>query len=165
MTPGPEPRRLELYVRSLSPDATRTPVETQLERLRELESSTEDLTLSVTVWGREIGLSTTAARTDAGRHVLDRIGAFRHWAEGEDLSLDPFFEPREVRSSVTGENYTSLVLPVSCLAEYSDDELCHVAPYATSTAVCSVADRISTLESRHETGAPATDEPATLATR
>jgi len=141
-----DPRRVELFVRSLSPRTGRSPPETQLDRLRRLaEEDTVDL--SVSVWGREVGLSTTAARTDAADFILDRVADFRDWSDTHDVCVETFFETREVESGLTGESHTALVLPVVCLAEYRDDELCHVAPYTTGTAVHTVADRISALES------------------
>jgi hypothetical protein len=139
-----DPRRVELFVRSLSP-ADRSPTETQLHRLRRLADE-DAVDLSVSVWGREVGLSTTAARTDAGEFVLDRVAAFREWADAHDVCVETFFETREVDSGLTGESYTALVLPVVCLAEYRDDEVHHVAPYTTGSAVHTVADRISALE-------------------
>ena len=69
-------RRVELFVRSLSPQSGRSPAVTQLEGLRALADEGA-IDLSVSVWGREVGLSTTAARTDAGQFVLDRVAAFR----------------------------------------------------------------------------------------
>ena len=48
-------------------------------------------------------------------------------------------------STLTGEAYTALVLPVACLLEYREDELRHVAPYTTDSAVHSVADRVRIL--------------------
>jgi hypothetical protein len=138
-------RRVELFVRSLSPGAGRSPATTQLDRLRRLaDDGTVDL--SVSVWGREVGLSTTATRTDTGEFVLDRVAAFREWADTHDVCVETFFETREVESGLTGESYTALVLPVACLAEYRDDELVHVAPYTTDSAVHTVADRVTALE-------------------
>ena len=142
-----DPPRVELFVRSLSPDATRSPATEQLQRLRRLDQQgVVDLTVSV--WGREIGLSTTATRTDTGQYVLDRVAAFRDWADREGVSVEAFFETREVQSSFTGESYTALVLPTCCLAEYREEKLLHVAPYTTGDAVHSVADRLSRLEDR-----------------
>jgi hypothetical protein len=149
-------RRVELFVRSLSP-ATPNPATAQLPRLRRLaDEGTLDLTVSV--WGREVGLSTTAGRTDPGTCVLDRVAAAREWADDNDVSVEPFFETREVDSTLTGESYTALVLPTACLAEYDGDELVHVAPYATDSAVHAVSDRVDALEDAH-TESP-TDAPA-----
>jgi hypothetical protein len=151
MVTDPSSRRVELFVRSLSPAPARSPVDDHLRRLRALAADGSVADLSVDVWGREVGLSTTAARTDAGVHVLDRVAAFRAWAERRDVSLDLFFETRAVGAGLTGEPHTALVLPVCCLAEYDDDDgLVHVAPYATETAVHSVSDRIRALERESE---------------
>jgi len=108
--------RVELFVRSLSPDSARAPADEHLDRLRRL-ADRGAIDLAVTVWGREVGLSTTAARTDPGTAVLDRVAAFRAWADDQGVSVEPFFRTREVRSDLTGEAYDALVLPVACLAE------------------------------------------------
>ncbi|PSP49599.1 hypothetical protein BRC67_10850 [Halobacteriales archaeon QH_3_68_24] len=142
--PLTNPPRVELFVRSLSPPAGRRPAQTQLSRLRRLDEAGA-LDLTVSVWGREVALSTTAARTDAGQSVLARVAEAREWADDRGLCVDPFFETREVASTLTGEAYTALVLPVACLLEYRESELRHVAPYTTDSAVHSVADRVRTL--------------------
>lgn len=143
-----ETRRVELHVRSLS--EARNPASEHLDRLRALADRGE-IDLSVSVWGREVGLSTAARETDAGQYVLDRVASFREWADERDVSVEPFFRTRQVHSTVTGESYATLVLPVSCLAEYRDGSLVHVAPYTTENAVHSVADHVSRLESDVET--------------
>ncbi|PSQ03822.1 hypothetical protein BRC95_08700 [Halobacteriales archaeon QS_5_68_33] len=142
--PPTNPPRAELFVRSLSPPAGRRPARMQLSRLRRLDEAGA-LDLSVSVWGREVALSTTAARTDAGQSVLARVAEAREWADDRGVCVDPFFETREVTSTLTGEAYTALVLPVACLLEYREDELRHVAPYTTDSAVHSVADRVRIL--------------------
>lgn len=142
--PPTDPPRVELFVRSLSPPAGRNPARMQLSRLRRLDEAGA-LDLSVSVWGREVALSTTAARTDAGQSVLARVADAREWADDRGVCVDPFFETRAVTSTLTGEAYTALVLPVACLFEYRGGELSHVAPYTTDSAVHSVADRVRTL--------------------
>jgi len=153
-------RRVELFVRSLSPGA-RNPGTTHLPRLRRLADE-GTLDLSVSVWGREVGLSTTASRTDTGQYVLDRVAAFREWADASGVCVEPFFETREVESGLTGESYTALVLPATCLAEYREGELCHVAPYTSGSAVHTVADRVRLLEDGSPE--PPTDAPAPTVT-
>jgi len=142
--PPTDPPRVELFVRSLSPPAGRRPARMQLSGLRRLDEAGA-VDLSVSVWGREVALSTTAARTDAGQSVLGRVAEAREWADERGVCVDPFFETREVTSPLTGEAYTALVLPVACLLEYRESELRHVAPYTTDSAVHSVADRVRTL--------------------
>lgn len=137
--------RVELYVRSLSPDDGRGPQFAVLSELRSLEDAGWIDDLCVTVWGRRIGLSTTAARTDDGEAILDAIAAFRSWAAANDRSLEPLLATREVTSEITGESHTSLVLPTMMLAEYRDGELHHVVPYAEDGSVTTVADRIEVL--------------------
>lgn len=144
------PRRVELFVRSLAPEAGGT--RTHHERLRELAGEGPIEQFSVCVWGDEVALSTTASRAEVGTSVLRRVASFREWAASEGVSVDPFFEVRETQSSITGEEYASLLLPAYCLAEYQEGELVHVAPYAADGAVCSVPDRIRRLEAAARPG-------------
>jgi len=142
-------RSVALFVRSLSP--TETPAPRHADRVRALETDGRVEAASVTVWGSEVELSARARRTPAGKCVLDRVADFRAWADERGVSMTPFFETREVSSSLTGEEYTALRLPVTCLAEYDGDELVHVAPYSTGEAICSVADRLRRLDETGDT--------------
>ncbi|QLH80484.1 HTH domain-containing protein [Halosimplex pelagicum] len=137
-------RSVALFVRSLSP--TETPAPRHADRVRALEAGDRVEEASVTVWGSEVELSARARRTPIGKCVLDRVADFRAWADERGVSMEPFFDTREVSASLTGEEYAALRLPVTCLAEYEGDELVHVAPYTTGEAVCSVADRLRRLD-------------------
>lgn len=164
MVPGQsDGRSIELFVRSLEPAAAPGP--DHAGRVRALAAAGRVADANVTVWGTEVGLSTTAVRTPRGKCILDRVAELRAWADERDVTVVPFFESREVTSSVTGEAYTALRLPVSCLAEYDGGELVHVAPYTDGTAVCSVDDRLRRLEGSGdpagESDAGATGEPVT----
>jgi hypothetical protein len=144
MAPASTPARsVELFVRSLSP--AEPPVADHLQRVRHLETAGQVSDADVTVWGTEVGLSTTASRTETGRLVLDRVADFRSWADELGVTMEPFFQTREVTSGLTGEEYTTLVLPVCCLAEYRGPDLVHVSPYSTGDAICSVGDRLDRL--------------------
>lgn len=150
-TAAPHTDTVELFVRSLS--ATGTTASRYVDRVRDLTTTEHVDSASITIWGDEVELSNTACRTDAGRLILDRVATFRGWADDRDVTMDPFFEERAVASAVTGESFTALRLPRSCLAEYDDGELVHVAPYSTGEAVCSVADRLRQLEDPDREGA------------
>jgi len=142
--------RVELYVRSLSPDEGRGPQSAVLETLRHLEDENRIDELSVSIWGRQIALSTTAAQTDEGRAILETIESFRSWARATDRSLEPLLETREITSSVRNETRVSLVLPTILLAEYDGDgELIHVTPHMADGSVTTVADRLETLGTCH----------------
>lgn len=143
-TAAPHSDSVELFVRSLSP--TGTSACQHVDRVRDLASTDRVERASISIWGDEVGLSSTAPRTESGRLILDRVAAFRNWADDRNVTMAPFFDDRAVTSSVTGEEYTALRLPVSCLAEYADGELVHVAPYSNGDAICSVADRLAGLE-------------------
>lgn len=143
-TPTAGRRSVALFVRSLSPTE---PATTQhVECVRDLEAAGTVTDASVTVWGREIELSARARRAPTGQYLLDRVANFRAWADERGVSMAPFFDTREVSSSLTGEEFAALRLPASCLAEYEGERLVHVAPYTTGDAVCTVADRLRRLD-------------------
>jgi hypothetical protein len=145
-TPTAQRRSIALFVRSLSP--TEPPATGHVERVRALEETGRVAEASVTVWGREIELSARARQTPLGQCVLDQVAEFRAWADEQEVTMKPFFDTRAVSSSLTGEEYAALRLPVTCLAEYEGEDLVHVAPYSTGEAVCSVADRLRRLDER-----------------
>lgn len=140
----PDGRRLELYVRSLTPDDG--PTTEHAMRVRDLAASDRYDEAQITVWGSEVDLSAANIQTPGGKCVRDRIASFRSWATDRGLTMRPFFEPRTAPAPVTGEVHATLGLPVSCLAEYEESELVHVAPYYDGTVSWTVADRLAHLE-------------------
>jgi len=136
---------VDLHVRSLTPRAGRGRQEAVIERLERLADTGRIHEFNLDVWGRQISLSTAAARTDAGQNVLDRVERFREWAEETDRSISSFFETRRVDSEMTEESYVALVLPMFTLAEYHDGDLAYVAPCSDGDGVVTVTDRLDTL--------------------
>jgi hypothetical protein len=136
-------RRIELCVRSLASRTGKGIQEQAIDRLQRLETTGELDALSVRIWGEEVALSTTATETERGRAILQRVGAFREWAAHNDVSLAPFFEPREKTSRITGEEYATLRLPVLVMAEYVDGDIVHVAPHRRDSGVYTVEDRLA----------------------
>lgn len=149
---------VDLHVRSLAPRAGHAQQNAVIERLDELESAGQIDEFTVNVWGRQVSLSTAAAKTDAGQFVLNRVDQFREWARESGRSVDSFFETRRVQSSITDEQYAALVLPALTLAEYHDGELAYVAPCSDGDTVCTVADRIDVLEASGVTDIVETDD-------
>jgi hypothetical protein len=113
---------VELGVRSLS-----AAVQPLLdETLRSLEGADVDR-VAVAVWGRSFDPTGPAAATDPGRHLADRLEAFRRWAAENGASFGPFFRTRAVRR-LAGGTETRVDLPTVTLAEYRDGVLAFVAP-------------------------------------
>lgn len=149
------PRSVELFVRSLSRSST--PATDHAARVQNLEATDRVESATVTVWGAEVGLANTVEQTETGQYFLDRIAEFRSWTDDHGVTMEPFFETRHVHSSVSGEEYVTLSLPVTCLAEYDGDQLVHVAPYSTGSAICSVADRLERLADSEAAPTPLTE--------
>jgi hypothetical protein len=152
--------RVELHVRSLAPRAGGHRQERVIDRLDRLEAAGHIDEVTVDVWGRQVSLSSAAARTDAGRYVLDRVASVREWADETGRSVASFFETRRVESEITDEEYVALVLPTLTLAEYRDGDLAHVAPCSDGGEVTTVSDRLDVLAAGTSTLAGTTDEPA-----
>lgn len=133
----------ELYVRSL---ASRTGCQERvIKQLQSLADKGSLESVTVHVWGEEVGLSTTAVETASRRSILDTIGTFRSWADANDVSLVQFYEERTRVSGLTGEEFTTLRLPVLTLAEYQDGELVSVTPHERKSGVRTVEDRLEML--------------------
>lgn len=155
-------RTVELYVRSLAPPAAHDHLEELVETLETLETRDRIADYDVHVWGSRIDRKSAAARTDAGRFVVERVEAFTDWACEQGLSMGSFFEEESVESSITGEEYSAMTLPTAALAEYVDDELAFVAPCSDGDSVCTVRDRLETLEEEATTqSAPRAITPGT----
>lgn len=142
-----ETTRVDLFVRSLSPRGARGRPSAVVDRLEELLAAGHIDEYSVYVWGAEVGLSTPAAGAGEGRAILDRVAAFRSWADRRGVALEGF--DRRETTAMTGETRTVLVLPVLALAEYADGELVGVAPRSGDGAV-TVEDRLAALSRRAE---------------
>jgi hypothetical protein len=149
--------RVELHVRSLAPRAGGRQQDRVIDRLDHLESVGRVDEVAIDVWGRQVGLSSAAARTDAGRYVLDRVESFREWAAETGRSIESFFETRRVESEITDEKYVALVLPSLSLAEYRDGDLAYVAPCSDGGEVTTVPDRLDVLSASDSTLSGATE--------
>ncbi|MFB6179925.1 MAG: HTH domain-containing protein [Halorientalis sp.] len=159
-TTGSDPIRLELYVRTLSPAGARARQEAVLDRLKRLEADGHIDDWYVKVWGNRIDPTTTAAETDQGQFILNRIAEFKQWALAENTTLESFYQTHEQSSSITGEDHTNIVLPKMGLAEYHGTELQQVAPCTTGDEVYSVGDHLDDIE--HRLAGPAASEQPTV---
>jgi hypothetical protein len=140
--------RLELYVRTLSPPGARTRQEQVIERLQRLADEGHVADCYVKVWGRQIDPTTTAADTDQGQFILNRIAEFKQWALANNTTLESFYQTHEQSSSITGQDHTTIVLPKMGLAEYHGSELEQVSPCTDEDDVISVVNHLDALESR-----------------
>jgi hypothetical protein len=141
-----EERTVELCVRSLSETFVQAQQRSAIDRLAELSAAGAIDAFDIQVWGRQLVLSATTIRTDSGRRFLDRFKRIRTWAAGQDVSLAPFFEVREISAELTDEEFTVVAFPVSALVEYVDGEIVSVTPHRTENQVYSVPDRLADLE-------------------
>jgi len=148
-TPNSDSIHLELYVRTLSPPGARTRQEEIIDRLRRLEEDDDIAGFSVQVWGRQIDPTTSAAETEQGEFILNRIAEFQQWALANNTTLESFYQTRQRSSSITGEEYTTIVLPKMGLAEYHGSELERVTPCTgTRDEVETVVDHLEEIERR-----------------
>lgn len=148
-----EPLRLELYVRTLSPPGARSRQEAVIDRLRRLEDDDHVDDVFVKVWGKQIDPTTSAAETEQGQFILNRIAEFQQWALANNTTLDSFYQSRQQSSSITGEEHHTMVLPKMGLAEYHGDELQQVSPVAVGEDTKTVPEHLDALERRLVQGA------------
>lgn len=146
---------VDLFVRSLSPTGARAGPSAAIERLEALaETETVD-DFSVHIWGKEVDLSSGTAGEAREVPVLERVAAFRSWAAERGFALDAF--ERRTVSTLTGETYTALRLPVVVLAESVGGELDWVTPCTTESGVLTVEERLGSLEEHGEGRRPRDD--------
>lgn len=138
-------RTVELFVRSLTPRATRGRLEELIEHLETLETRGRVQAFEVHVWGSRIDRTSAAARTEVGQFVTERVEAFSEWACETDHSLGSFFEEEPVESAITDEEYTVTTLPTATLAEYVDGDLSFVAPCSDGESMYTIEDRLDAL--------------------
>jgi DNA-binding Lrp family transcriptional regulator len=159
--PEREERSVELYVRSLSPGETGRQQDEVVRRLDGLldEGIIDDY--DVRVWGDRIRRASPCARTVDGRHVRDRLGRIRAWADERGRSLDGVYREVDCESTITGESWTEVRFPQLALAEFVDGELVEFAPAVVpaENRVVTVADRLADLREEVETEPPESDAP------
>jgi hypothetical protein len=134
--------RLELFMRSSAPAAARERQTAVLERLRALEDTDGIEAVAVRTWEKRIPVGENAREE---RETHQAYTAFEDWARGRGVEIRPFFDRRECYSTITGESYTALVLPVLCLAVSEGDRLSAVFPHATAERTYAVGDALDAL--------------------
>jgi DNA-binding HxlR family transcriptional regulator len=145
MTSRSRPIRIELFVRSLAPNATRPTQESVFERLQRL-AATGTIELSVHVTGGRVCPNTAAASTETGQFLLDSIDAFESWADEHGRSLRPCFEYHENATAIDGSDCSGIEFPTMVLAEYDAAGLRFVAPSSDGTSTVTVRDRLEAIE-------------------
>lgn len=134
-----------LYVRSLSPPGLRSRQVDIIERLADCEANRTVDEYSVEVWGRQVPTADDC-RSATSRRVHERIESFREWAATHGRALEPLFTTETIRSRITAEAHTRVVLPAMTLVEYVDDEIRFISPSTDGETVTTVADRLDRLD-------------------
>lgn len=136
--------RLELYVRSLSPNGAGPSQDAVVASLDRLERAGAIDDYSVRVWGDALPLDSATARTGAGRWISRSVQRFREWVTARDATVPGAFERRETHT-LADEGCEVLTLPVLLLAEYRGEELVSVTPRIEDGALYTVADHVGSL--------------------
>lgn len=119
--------RLTLYVRSLSPSPGGHSRRRQLRELTRTVSSQGTVdSLEVSVLGEEVCLCDQCLETVVDEEVLRTVNELREW-RGGGIKANGFTE-REVSSSITEEQYRTVVPPEVCLGVYVEGSLFGVFP-------------------------------------
>ena len=146
-----QPPSVELYVQSLTPSGATHRLESILDHLDRLDRRGDIAGYDVTVWGEKVVPDSLAARTDFGREVLETVDEFESWASAYGVSVERFYPTETVDSALTGEEFTTVSLPVMAMAEYVDGRLQHVTPHE-GDGIQTVSDRLDALADRDTSG-------------
>ncbi|WP_152041141.1 HTH domain-containing protein [Salinigranum salinum] len=130
---------VDLYVRADAPIVDRRTV--VIERLERLERRERIDEYSVQLWPRAISLD-LMRRVDESP-IVDAVREFETWAEQCDRYLSPCFDVSTTHSMITDESDRLLVLPVLCVAVFSDGSLVDVAPSSDGDSVRTVEDLLA----------------------
>jgi hypothetical protein len=105
-----------------------------VRRLRALEDAGHIDGYDVSVWSGRVRLTGTERPPVVGTYY-----SFARWADTAGVDISPFFTVRERESFVDG-TARELVLPVMCLAVWTDDGLETVAPNVRDGETTTVED-------------------------
>lgn len=155
---------VELYVRSLQPDAPADSLADAVECLQVLDDDDVIEDFRVTVWGRQLPRSGPLAETDAVAPYRETVREIRAWADEAGVDIASLFETRVVDRDLDGASYRATVLPTCCLVERVDGEINSVTPHQRDGETHTVGDRLARLEaSGGVTVAPADGDPSAVA--
>lgn len=140
MNVNSSPVRAVLRLRALAPhgiNGTQTGI---IDRLQQLEADGRIDELDIGVWGRSIGINRAAERDPSG--VRETVFEFEQWANEHGCTLRPAFERRN--DHVAGEG--RVVLPLICLAIYTEEAVQAVYPHVDGERVYTIHDGVKVLE-------------------
>jgi hypothetical protein len=145
-----EGRVLKLFVRMESQLGTEQVKKAVVDEVRRLERRGVVDDYEVVPWGKTFRQDGALAGTEYHETVRRHVAEFEEWAREHDVSLEHTFERNRLRSTITGESFSVVSLPVVCLAEYVDGELAGIYPCRTGDRVCDVREFLS--QSQREPG-------------
>lgn len=125
---------------------TRADIGWRSELIRKLERIEEEGRISeyeVNCWPAKIDASSNA-------ETMEIVKEFEEWAVENEVSLEPFFDRRELSSSFTGKESEVLVLPAAAIAVYSNGEIAGVYPCSDGETVHGVEDYLNEIEMDEE---------------
>jgi len=121
--------RIDVYVRSMLPPAgAKESQVTDISRFQAVAERPLVDEVSVNVWGDRLCLCDSCRTTEPGRVMIGTVRDFEAWGENFDASAAPFFERRQVSSSVTGGTYESISPPRVTAAVYVSGTVTGVFP-------------------------------------
>ncbi|AZH24809.1 HTH domain-containing protein [Haloplanus aerogenes] len=142
------PLTVRLYVRA---DASVVKRRNDLvARLKRLDRQHRIDSVHIQLWPRAVSLDLLDVSDDT--ELREVVRAFEAWAERQDRHVEPPFEVRTTRSTITGASDDQLVLPMLCIATYRDGLLVDVAPCGDGDAARTVEDVIDALAAGEQPG-------------
>lgn len=135
---------VDLYVRAEGPITERR--DTVIERLEQVDRRNQISEFRIHPWPRAMSLSLVKKMDDD--EIAGLFQSADEWADQHGLHIQPPFDVRTSRSAITGETDELLVLPVICLAAYTDGDLVAVFPCSDGESVYTVDDALDAIASR-----------------
>lgn len=150
------PPTVELFVRSLQPEAAAERQARLVDRLHSLEAAGVLADVDVTVWGEQLPLDGPTAETAAVRTYREQLEAAESWAADAGADLDGVLETRVVDRVLGDLTYRATVLPLWLMVERVDGEITHVTPHEHATGTDTVPDRLDHLAASADSSSDAT---------
>lgn len=145
MPEASEPRRVELFVRSLAAGDSQARVGATIERLDELLDAGAIDGYDVHLWGTGVSLDPRIVGTETGSFIRERVASFQEWAHESGREL-PGFEVETRSSAMTGRVHRNVAVPTMAICERHDGVVEWVAPCADEAGTTTVEDRLAALE-------------------
>lgn len=155
---------IELYVRSLRPNAAAELVDDAISRLQALDEEGVIETVDIKVWGRQLPLDGPVAETETARSIRQTLRDIESWAATAGVDVTSQFDTRVVERNYAGPSSRARTLPTCCLVERIEGDVRTAVPHRRDGEARTIADRLDYLEATMGVDAtPTESDPSAIA--